>query len=172
MLVCSWVLFCKVSNPNKPCPSFTLFFCCSCARGPPQFSKKSSENRWANEIFHLGSHQFRESLRELLRELWFSYCSSRGMLFREWNFVCREWNFEFRELLRGCPGTLRELRQWHFPSESFFPEIRVVTRLLSCCQGPRKASKITKDFLSLPNAYKPKKKQRKDPFYQGHFPKH
>ena len=25
------------------------------------------------KIFHVGSHQFRESLRELLRELWLSY---------------------------------------------------------------------------------------------------
>ena len=78
------------------------------------------------KIFHVGSHQFRESLRELLRELWFSYCSSRGMPFREWNFVFREWNFEFRELLREYPGTLRELREWPFHSESVFPEIGVV----------------------------------------------
>ena len=66
------------------------------------------------KIFQAGSHQFRESLRELLRELWFSYCSSREMPFREWNFVFREWNFEFRELLREYPGTLREFREWPF----------------------------------------------------------
>ena len=78
------------------------------------------------KIFHVGSHQFRESLRELLREFWFSYCSSRGMPFREWNFVFREWNFEFRELLREYPGTLRELREWPFHSKSVFPEIGVV----------------------------------------------
>ena len=83
------------------------------------------------KIFHMGSHTFRESLRELLRELWVSYCSSRGMSFREWNFVFREWNFEFRELLREYPGTLRELREWPFQSESVFPEIGVVPRLLS-----------------------------------------
>ena len=82
------------------------------------------------KIFHVGFHQFRESLRELLRELWFSYCSSRGMPFREWNFVFREWNFEFRELnfefrelLREYPGTLPELREWPFHSESVFLEI-------------------------------------------------
>ena len=74
------------------------------------------------KIFHVGSHQFRESLRELLRELWFSYCSSRGMPFREWNF-------EFRELLREYPGTLRELREWPVHSERVFPEIGVVPRL-------------------------------------------
>ena len=36
-----------------------------------QFSKKRPENAWANEKFHVGSYQFQESLRELLRELWF-----------------------------------------------------------------------------------------------------
>ena len=83
------------------------------------------------KIFHAGFHQFRESLRELLRELWFSYCSSRGMPFREWNFVFRELNFEFRELLREYPGTLPELREWPFHSESVFPEIGVVPTLLN-----------------------------------------
>ena len=38
--------------------------------------KKRSENAWANEIFCVGSHEFRESLWELLRELWFSRCTS------------------------------------------------------------------------------------------------
>ena len=83
------------------------------------------------KIFHVGSHQFRGSLRELLRELWFLYCPSREVPFREWNFVFREWNFEFRELLREYPGTLRELREWPFHSESVFPEIGVVPRLLN-----------------------------------------
>ena len=49
------------------------------------------------------------------------------MPFREWNFIFREWNFEFRELLREYPGTLRELRDWPFHSESVFPEIEVVS---------------------------------------------
>ena len=95
------------------------------------------------KICHMGSHTLRESLHELLRELWVSYCSSRGMPFREWNFVFREWNFEFRELLRECPGTLREcpgtlreLREWPFHSESVFPEIGVVPSL------PRKKRRI------------------------------
>ena len=83
------------------------------------------------EIFHVGSHRFREWLRELLRELWLSCCSSREMPFREWNFVFREWNFQFRELLREHPGTLPELREWPFHSESVFPEIGVVPRLLT-----------------------------------------
>ena len=83
------------------------------------------------KIFNVGSHQFRESLRELLRELWFSYCSSRGMPFRERNFVFREWNFQFRDLLREYPGTLPELREWPFHSESVFPEIEVVPRITS-----------------------------------------
>ena len=42
------------------------------------------------------------------------------MPFREWNFVFREWNFEFRELLGEYPGTLPELREWPFRSESVF----------------------------------------------------
>ena len=58
--------------------------------GPPQFLKKRSENACAKENLSYGTHQFQESLRELLRELWFSCCSSSGMPFREWNFVFRE----------------------------------------------------------------------------------
>ena len=38
--------------------------------------------------------------------------------------------FEFRELLREYPGTLPELREWPFHSESVFPKIGVVPRLL------------------------------------------
>ena len=83
------------------------------------------------KIFRVGSRQFRESLRELLRELWVSYRSSRERPFREWNFVFRELNFKFRELLREYPGTLPELREWPFHSESVFPEIGVVPRLLN-----------------------------------------
>ena len=66
------------------------------------------------KIFQLGSHHFRESLRELLRELWFSQCSGREMPFREWDFSFRELFFELRELLREYPGTLPELREWPF----------------------------------------------------------
>ena len=35
------------------------------------------------KMFQLGSHHFRESLRELLRELWFSHRSSRGTFHSE-----------------------------------------------------------------------------------------
>ena len=90
------------------------------------------------KIFRVGSRQFRESLRELLRELWVSYWSSRERPFREWNFVFREWNLQFRELLREYPGTLRELREWPFHSESVFPEIGVVPRLLINCNFKHK----------------------------------
>ena len=82
------------------------------------------------QIFPVGSHQFRESLRELLRELWFPYCSSREMPFPEWDLSFRELLSEFRELLREYPGTLRELREWPFHSERVFPDIGVVPRLL------------------------------------------
>ena len=74
------------------------------------------------KIFHVGSRQFRDLLRELLRELRVSYCSSREMPFREWNFSFRESLSEFRELLREYPETLPELREWPFHS-SVFPEI-------------------------------------------------
>ena len=77
------------------------------------------------------AHQFRESLWELLKEWWFSYCSTREMPFRAWNFAFRESLSKFRELLREYPGTLRELREWPFHSESVFPEIGVVPRLLN-----------------------------------------
>ena len=101
------------------------------ARGDHPNSRKNAPRMLGQmKIFHVGSHQFRESLRELLREFWFSYCSSRGLPFREWNFVFREWNFKFRELLREYPETLRELREWPFRSESVFPKIGVVPRLL------------------------------------------
>ena len=83
----------------------------SCARDHPNSRKNAPRMKGQMKIFHVGSRQFRESLRELLRELWFSYCSSREMPFREWNLIFREWNFEFRELLREYPGTLRELRE-------------------------------------------------------------
>ena len=43
-----------------------------------------------------------------------------GMPFQEWSFVFRESVSEFRELLREYPGTLRELREWPFHSESVF----------------------------------------------------
>ena len=122
--------FCNVSRDNCAITQIDTreFFL---ARGDHPNSRKNVPRMLGQmKIFHVGSHQFRESLRELLREFWFSYCSSRGLPFREWNFVFSEWNFEFRELLREYPGTLRELREWPFRSESVFPEIGVVPRLL------------------------------------------
>ena len=82
------------------------------------------------KIFRVGSQQFRESLRELLRELRFSHCSSREMPFREWDFSFRELFSELRELLREYPGTLPELQEWPLHSESVFLEIGVVPGLL------------------------------------------
>ena len=108
------------------------------ARGSPQFLKKRSENAGGIQIFRVGSQQFQESLRELLRELWFSHCSSRETPLREWDFSFRELFSELRELLREYPGTLPELREWPFHSESVFPEIGVVPRLLMHCLRSRK----------------------------------
>ena len=85
------------------------------------------------KIFRVGSRQFWESLREL----WVLYWSSRERPFREWNLVFREWNFQFRELLREYPGTLPELREWPFHSESVFSEIGVVLRLLTNTYRPQ-----------------------------------
>ena len=97
------------------------------AKRPPKMNPRMKGQM---KIFHVGSHQFRESLRELLRELWFSHCSSRETPFREWDFPFRELFFELRELLREHPGTLPELREWPFRSESVFPEIGGARRLL------------------------------------------
>ena len=80
------------------------------------------------------------------------------MLFREWTFLLREWNFEFRELLREYPGTLRDLREWPFHSESVFPEIGVVPRLLTegvsegFLKGPRPVRRraLQNPFKTLP----------------------
>ena len=74
--------------------------------GTTPILEKRSENGGANEILHVGAHQFRESLRELLRELLFSYCSSREVPFREWNFAFRVSVFPFRVLLQEYTGTL------------------------------------------------------------------
>ena len=82
------------------------------------------------KIFHVGSHQLRESLRELLREFWFSHCTSRETPFREWDFAFREFFSEFRELLREYPGTLPELRELAFSLRERFLEIGVVPRFL------------------------------------------
>ena len=102
------------------------------ARGDHPNSRKNAPRMEGQmKIYHVGSHQFRESLRELLRELWFSYCSSRGMPFREWNF-------EFRELLRGYPGIRpRNLRTT--PTKSMINIAiakLVVVRILSFSQVP------------------------------------
>ena len=120
--------------------------------------------------YYLGDHQWNQETRACMSAfiavpsellfLWavllargdhFSYCSSRGMPFRDWNFVFREWNFAFRELLReypGTAGTLRELREWPFHSESVFPEIGVVPRLLISTQ-PAKSDPTTACCMGL-----------------------
>ena len=97
----------------------------------PSLEKTLRECMGQMNIFPARSQKFRESLRELLRELWLSHCSSRETPFREQDFSFRELFFELRELLREYPGTLPELREWPFRSESVFPEIGVVPRLLT-----------------------------------------
>ena len=53
-------------------------------------------------------------------------CSSCSI--KSWDAIPRmefcipRMEFQFRELLREYPGTLRELREWPFHSESVFPQ--------------------------------------------------
>ena len=95
----------------------------------PILEKTLRECMGQMKILHAGSHQFRESLRELLRELWLSLdCSSRETPFREWDSHAENYSFELRELLREYPGTLPELREWPFRSESLLPEVGVAPR--------------------------------------------
>ena len=103
----------------------------SCARGPPQFSKKRSENGGANENPSCGFPSIPGTAPGVApRIVVFVFLKSWDAIPRT-NFVFRERNFEFRELLREYPGTLQELREWPFHSESVFLEIGVVPRLLS-----------------------------------------
>ena len=91
-------------------PKWVLFY--REKRNVPKCVRNVSKMRGTplgENTFWMTLNQLWESLRELLREFWLSYCLSRGMPFREWNFVFREWKFEFRELLREYPGT-RALR--------------------------------------------------------------
>ena len=88
-----------VSHQNSLCLLVFL------ARGDhPNSRKKSSENAGANENLSCGFPPIPEkSLQELLRELWFSYCSSHETPFREWDLSFRELLFELREVLREYP---------------------------------------------------------------------
>ena len=102
----------------------------SCARGPPQFLKKRSENAGANENLSCGCPSIlRIAPGVAPRIVGFVLLKSWDAIPRM-NFAFRESVSEFRELLREYPGTLRELREWPVHSESVFPEIGVVPRLL------------------------------------------
>ena len=54
------------------------------------------------------------------------------MPFREWNFAFRDQFLNSESCSENTPGarTLQELRGWPFHSESVFPEIGVVLKLL------------------------------------------
>ena len=71
------------------------------------------------KIFHVGSHQFRESLRELLRESCFSHCTSRETPFREWDVAFRELPFHQRCIpsVNNSSGINfhMQLQFWTFP---------------------------------------------------------
>ena len=87
----------------------------------PIFEKiKAPRMHGQMRIFHVAPHEFRESLPELLREFWFSHCTTRETPLREWDFAFRELFAQLRELLWEYPGTLPELWEWPFHSESVF----------------------------------------------------
>ena len=83
------------------------------------------------KTFHVGSHQFRESLRELLWELWLSYCSSYGISYSENEFRIPRMEFW---IPRAAPRIRRNsplraqrlkkikiaLRDWNFQSRLKF----------------------------------------------------
>ena len=120
----------------------------SLSRGDrPNSWKKTPKMHGQMKTFHVGYHQFRESLRELLRELWFSQSTGRETPFREWDFAFRELFSELWELLREYPGTLPELQEWPFHSESVFPEIEVAPRLLN--------GRKTGNFFGVPTRSQP-----------------
>ena len=75
------------------------------------------------KIFRVGSQQFRESPRELLRELWFSHHSANGISHAKNYFQNSE----------SCSENTPELSQSSengLFTQSVFPEIGVVPRLL------------------------------------------
>ena len=98
----------------------SFWACSSGARGPPQFLKKTSENVWANEIFDLGSHQFRESLQELLREFCFSHCTSCETPFREWDFAFREFFLNSESCSENTPEPSQSSENGLFTPRAFF----------------------------------------------------
>ena len=94
-------------------------------------SRSGCSQAWANENISCGLPSIPGIAPGVApRILGFVLLKSRDAMPRM-EFYIREWNFEFRELLREYPGTLRELRGWPFHSESVFPEIGVVSRLLN-----------------------------------------
>ena len=101
------------------------------AQGPPQFSKKRSENACANESLSYGFPSIPGIAPGVAPRI------VVFVLLKSWDAILRmecripRMEFEFRELLREYPGTLRELREWPFHSESFFLEIGVAPRLLN-----------------------------------------
>ena len=79
------------------------------------------------KIFHVGSHQFRESLRELLREIWFhiAQCYSENGISHSEN------HFFIQRAAPRIPRNSARAPRMAFHSESvFFSEVGVVPRLL------------------------------------------
>ena len=99
--------------------------------GTTQFLKKRSKNGGANENLSYGFPSIPGIAPGVAPRI------VVFVLLKSWDAIPRmgfrfpRMEFGFRELLREYPGTLRELREWPFHSESVFPEIGVVPRLLN-----------------------------------------
>ena len=121
----------------------SVFFC---ARGPPQFLKRPSENAWANEQFFMRVAVNSRNRNGSCSENW-GFRIAQVVRRHSENGISHSENRLFsqlRELLREYPGTLPELRDWPFRSESVFPEIGVVSRLLMFLR-PQNRSRLKPD---------------------------
>ena len=110
----------------------------------PILEKNAPRMEGQMRILHVSSHQFRESLWELLRELWFSYCSSRGMPFREWNFVFREWNSNSESCSESTPERSQSSENGLFAPRAFFLKLGWSSGFCSTVSTPNSVS-----FLAL-----------------------
>ena len=112
---------------NVLCPDLVLSVHLKRSWEPP---KKTSENAGANENLSCRCPSNSRIAPAVAPRIVVSYCSSREMPFREWNFAFRKSVSELRELLREYPRTLRELREWPSHSKSIFLAIGMAPSLL------------------------------------------
>ena len=114
-------------TPTNPKATMRVIYLSSGARGPPQLLKKKTfENAWTNDNFSCGFPSIPGIAPGVAPRIVVLHCTSRETRFRKWDFAFRDLFSEVRELLREYPGTLPELREWPFHSESVLLEIGVV----------------------------------------------